>query len=136
MRLVSICGYEARIVSAVLSFAYPRCYEGKEGACQINIGEYRDLSSMDNIRDLIVELAATPCGNEDVQEDVQAEDGQAEDEDGQAENGQAEDGQAEDVQSEDGQAEDVEAENMQQKDVEAEDVQPEVVQPKSPAKNA
>lgn len=67
MRLVSICGFEARIVSAVLSYNYPHCVAGKEVAVQVHIGEYRDLSDMKNIHELVMELAATPCGNENVQ---------------------------------------------------------------------
>ena len=74
MRLVSICGFEARIVSAVLSYDYPRCVESKEVACQVHIAEYRDLSDMDNMRNLIMELAATPCGNENVQPKSPAKD--------------------------------------------------------------
>ncbi len=67
MRLVSICGFEARIVSAIFNYDYPRCVASKEVACQVHIAEYRDLSYMNNIRELVMELAATPCGNEDVQ---------------------------------------------------------------------
>ena len=66
MRLVSICGFEARIVSAVFSYQYPRCVASKEVGCQVHIAEYRDLSDMNNIHELLMELAATPCGNKNL----------------------------------------------------------------------
>ena len=75
MRLVSLCGYEARIVSAVFSLGYPRPgvkevghgkYQRVSRSCQIHIAEYRDLSVRQQFQGLMEELVATPCGNAEV----------------------------------------------------------------------
>lgn len=78
MRLVSLCGYEARVVSAVFSLAYPRRVRNKDGHskyhgvhCQIHVAEYRDLSIRQNLRDLMEELVATPCGNSNLEKSSQ-----------------------------------------------------------------
>lgn len=75
MRLVSLCGYEARVVSAVFSLGYPRSIVKEVGEgmhqsvkCQIHIAEYRDLSNRQELQDLLEELVATPCGNAEVQQ--------------------------------------------------------------------
>lgn len=77
MRMVSLCGYEARMVSAVFSLGYPRTavkdvrrgtYRGVSKSCKIHIAEYRDLSNPQQFRDLIEELVAFPCGNANVQQ--------------------------------------------------------------------
>lgn len=69
MRLVSVCGYEARVVSAVFSLDYPRSnIKGQNVGCRIHIAEYRDLSIRQHLEDLMEELVATPCGNADVQQ--------------------------------------------------------------------
>lgn len=60
MRMVSLCGYEARMVSAVFSLGYPRTavkdvrrgtYRGVSKSCKIHIAEYRDLSNPQQFRD-------------------------------------------------------------------------------------
>lgn len=75
IRMVSLCGYEARVVSAVFSLGYPRSVVRGKGPdpyqsakCQIHIAEYRDLSNQQHFQDLMEELAATPCGNAEVQQ--------------------------------------------------------------------
>lgn len=77
MRMVSLCGYEARMVSAVFSLGYPRPvvkevgrgkYRGVSKSCKIHISEYRDLSVPQNFRDLMEELVASPCGNANVEQ--------------------------------------------------------------------
>lgn len=68
LRLVSICGYEARVVSAVFSLGHPRSLKAEGAKCQIHIDEYRDLSIPQNFRDMIEEMAASPCGNADTQQ--------------------------------------------------------------------
>ena len=69
MRLVSLCGFEARVLSAVFSLGYPRCIVGGKHQsvdCQIHVAEYRDLSNRQELQDLLEELVATPCGNAEV----------------------------------------------------------------------
>lgn len=63
MRLVSLCAYEARVVSAVFSLAYPRCMPNQDVACRIHIAEYRDFNIRQDFLDLMEELIATPRGN-------------------------------------------------------------------------
>ena len=70
MRLVSLCGHEARIISAVYSADYlhlmmdePRKVKFRNVKCQIHIAEYRDLGNPQHFRELMAELVATPCGN-------------------------------------------------------------------------
>lgn len=78
IRMVSLCGYEARIVSAVFSLGYARPvvkevghgkYRGVSKSCKIHIDEYRDLSDPQHFRDLMEELVASPCGNANVQQE-------------------------------------------------------------------
>ena len=75
MRLVSLCGYEARVISAVFdlgnrpSVVKEMGYrEGRSVKRQIHIGEYRDLSIVPHFLELMEELVATPCGNAKVQQ--------------------------------------------------------------------
>lgn len=68
IRMVSICGYEARVVSAVFSLGYPRSIANRPVKCQIHIAEYRDLSVRQQVKDLMEELVATPCGNAEMQQ--------------------------------------------------------------------
>lgn len=74
MRLVSLCGYEARVISAVFDVGGRYVVNGmgnrerRIAKHQIHIGEYRDLSIPTQLLDLMGELVATPCGNEDVQQ--------------------------------------------------------------------
>lgn len=75
MRLISLCGYEARVVSAVFRFADPRHNAKRTGhgehqsvKCQIHIEEYRDLRDPKKFWDLMEDMVATPCGNSDVQQ--------------------------------------------------------------------
>ena len=77
IRMVSLCGYEARMVSAVFSLGYPRPvvkevghgkYQGVSKSCRIHIDDYRDLSIPQQFRDLMEELVALPCGNASVQQ--------------------------------------------------------------------
>ncbi|CAD6586671.1 MAG: hypothetical protein ASARMPREDX12_002484 [Alectoria sarmentosa] len=68
MRMVSLCGYEARVVSAVFSLGYPRSIANRPVKCQIHIAEYRNLSVRQQVQDLMEELVATPCGNAEVQQ--------------------------------------------------------------------
>lgn len=69
MRLVSLCGYEARVVSAVFSLGYPRpIIKDQSVECRIHIARYRDLSIRQHLEDLMEELVATPCGNTNVQQ--------------------------------------------------------------------
>ena len=55
MRLVSLYGYEARVVSAIFSLTYPRTVRIEGGHSkyyrvhyQIHVAEYRDLSIPQN----------------------------------------------------------------------------------------
>ena len=75
MRLVSLCGYEARVISAVFDFGGRRSVvkdmghrERRSVKRQIHIGEYRDLSIVPRFLDLMEELVAMPCGNAEVQQ--------------------------------------------------------------------
>ena len=75
MRLVSLCGYEARIVSAVFNLGHLLSTVKRKGhadflymECQIHIGEYRDLSEAQGSWSLMEELVATPCGNFNIQQ--------------------------------------------------------------------
>ena len=70
IRLVSLCGHEARVVSAVFSAAYLHLMTNKPGQvkfrdvqCQMHISEYRDLGDPQQFRELMTELVAAPCGN-------------------------------------------------------------------------
>ncbi len=68
IRLISLCGYEARVISAVFSRDYPRLSKkNRNMECRIHIAGYRDLSIRQSWEDLMEELIATPCGNADVQ---------------------------------------------------------------------
>lgn len=78
--MVSLCGYEARMVSAVFSLGYPRYprpvvkevghgkFREVSKSCKIHVAEYRDLSVPQHFRDLMEELVASPCGNANVQQ--------------------------------------------------------------------
>ena len=69
MRLVFLCGYEARVVSVVFSPGYPRQIMNDQSVeCRIHIAGYRDLSIRQHVKDLMEELMAKPCGNADVQQ--------------------------------------------------------------------
>ncbi len=75
MRLVSLCGYEACVISVIFDLG-KRPSVVKEMALRerrsvkrlIHIGEYRDLSILPQLLDLMGELVATPCGNAYVQQ--------------------------------------------------------------------
>ena len=75
MRLVSLCGYEARVVSAVFHSADPR-HDAKRMAhgedqsvkCQIGIEEYRDLRDPRKFWELMEDMVATPYGNTDMRQ--------------------------------------------------------------------
>ena len=68
MRLVSLCGYEARILSAVFKPDGNQLSTVKDKGhgnyqimqCGIHIGGYRDLSTPQGFRGLMEELVATP----------------------------------------------------------------------------
>ena len=74
MRLVSLCGYEARVISAVFEGGRRSVVKGmryrerRSVKHKIHIGEYRDLSSPPKFLDLMEELVAMPCGNAEVQQ--------------------------------------------------------------------
>ena len=70
MRLVSLCGHKARVVSAVFSADYlhlvtnePRKVKFRDVKCQIHIAEYRDLGVPRHFREMMAELVATPSAN-------------------------------------------------------------------------
>lgn len=68
MRLVSLCGYEARILSAVFKPDDNQLSTVEEKGhgnyqimkCGIHIGDYRDLSTPKGFQSLMEELVATP----------------------------------------------------------------------------
>ena len=68
MRLVSLCGYEARILSAVFTPNGDQLSTVKEKGhgnhqimgCRIHIGVYIDLSTLQGFQRLMEELVATP----------------------------------------------------------------------------
>ena len=75
MRLVSLCGFEARVVSAVFHLGSPRHKEEKMGhgeqasvKCQVHIEEYRDLRDPKQFWDLMEDMLAMPCDDADVQQ--------------------------------------------------------------------
>ena len=82
MRLVSLCGYEARVISAVFDLDKRHSVvkemgdrEGRSVKRHIHIGEYRDLSILPQFLELMEELVATPCGNAEVQQKVVVNEG-------------------------------------------------------------
>ena len=68
MRLISLCGYEACILSAVFTPNGDQLSTVKEKGhgnhhimgCEIHIGGYRDLSTLQGFQSLMEELVATP----------------------------------------------------------------------------
>ena len=69
IRLVSLCGHEARVVSTAFSLGYLQEVtwvmggKSESSKCRIHIAEYRDLSNRHHFQDLVEELLATPRGN-------------------------------------------------------------------------
>ena len=75
MLLVSLCGYEARVVSAVFHLADPRHNSKRMGhgehqsvKCQIIIEGYRDLRDPRRFWELMEDMVAPPYGNTDVRQ--------------------------------------------------------------------
>ena len=76
MRLVSLCGYEARILSAVFTPNGNQLSTVKEKGhgnhqimgCRIHIGGYIDLSTLQGFQSLMEELVATPLFSANVKQ--------------------------------------------------------------------
>ena len=76
MRLVSLCGYQARIFSAVFKLEGKQLSTVKEKGHgnygimkrRIHIRDYRDLSSLLSFQDLMEELVATPFFSANVEQ--------------------------------------------------------------------
>ena len=82
MRLVSLCGYEARVISVIFDLGKRHSVvkemelrERRSVKRQIHIGEYRDLSIVSQLLGLMGELIATPCGNAYEQQKVVVSEG-------------------------------------------------------------
>lgn len=71
MRLVSVCGKRARVVSAVFSSGYMRCVggrtkdpKGEDVSCKIHIGDHYDLIEPASCLSFATEMIAQPIGNQ------------------------------------------------------------------------
>lgn len=74
VRLVSLCGTHARVISADFSYSYLLCIATRDGdlkghlpssaLCNIEIAAYRDLRRKEDFLDLMKELAAKPRNRE------------------------------------------------------------------------